>query len=90
VKGDFQVEEMIGYVCHNPTWMVFFNGTESGWSNTQTLAISTSLPLTDQTALAVGIFVAIIAVIAFRFLVYFKKRKREVKPSGQPLGNQSG
>lgn len=39
-QADFQVEAMIGYVSHNPAGMGwFFNGTESGWSNIQTITI---------------------------------------------------
>jgi hypothetical protein len=43
---DFQVEAMIGYIyrIYNPQEMFpwAFNGEESGWSNTQTVTISTS------------------------------------------------
>ena len=42
---DFQVEAMIGYIHRipiNPFAPWFFNGTESGWSNTQTITIPAS------------------------------------------------
>lgn len=47
-QSDIQVEALIGYVHRvvigfGAPW--FFNGTESGWSNTQTVSIPANVPL---------------------------------------------
>jgi hypothetical protein len=89
---DFQVEAMIGY--RHRSWEFIggqvlpyvFEGERSGWSNTQTLNISSSptpSPSSTEpfpTALVVAVLVAAVVACA-GLLVYFKKRKRENNPS---------
>jgi len=85
---DFQVEAMIGHrdrgVYSNGMMPYVFKGEKSGWSNTQTLAISdspTPSPEPQQepflTAFVVAASIAIAVVVAVGVLVYFKKRKQE-------------
>ncbi len=52
-QSDIQVEALIGYVHRivfgfGAPWV--FNGTESGWSNTQTLSIPANIPLSPTSA----------------------------------------
>jgi hypothetical protein len=88
---DFQVEAMIGFFSrlYNPNatnqlemfpWG--FTGAESGWSNTQTIAIDESTPTASSSTTATpsipefslisAIFLLVVASVS---LVYFKRRK---------------
>ena len=88
---DFQVQALKGYVHRYPiinSWT--FNGTESGWSNTQTLTIpakSTSAspnPTLSSTPSipelpSATILTLLLTATALSLVIYFKKHKRPGK-----------
>ena len=95
-QSDVQVEALAGYVHRMVVWSpsfgapYVFNGTESGWSNVQTIAIPGNIPEsvpsqqpatnttnlweTWQLELAIGIIIAVVLTVIVS-LAYLKKRK---------------
>jgi hypothetical protein len=77
---DFQVEALIGYYTNNNV----FVGQTSGWSNTQTLTLSLSTSPTPTPTIpefsSIAIQISLIMLVAVAgLLVYFKKRKGQMK-----------
>jgi hypothetical protein len=83
--GDFDAEPFGHLHLPQPTYDFYFEGTTSGWSETQTITIGevqTPTPSAESTLtsdpnfiLYIGLTLFIVVVVPFVLLVYSKKRK---------------